>query len=608
MPWRHFISGLQSIFGLPGTDGIVLDSVKCAEFKKLLEATGLHNLRSKDLADGYLTVVPSGKRRGRGVYYTPWQVVEFILDQVCPAPRISVKGIRDPFPDDFRILEPACGAGYFLLSGYSRLRNAYEKAGFKPVDAVRNIITDRLAAVDIDGRALLVALAALIQEAGDEITRAVAENPIRVPFFRADFLDKNHDNSQSWFGKLLSKGFSAIVGNPPYISFYAKRAESISENDKRYYRENYLSGKGRINTYCLFTERAFNLLSPAGTLGFIIPNTLLIMKSYEGLRRFLLKEGWIKCVVDLSLKVFPEVEVPTCVIAVEKRDRRALPFPRKVMTGRWENARGKAPCDFDHIEQSKFEELPYTMFNIQIKNADSDVIDAIEKNSQPLGNFFEVRDGINPANIAGKLIVKSMKRLDPPYKHVVRGKDVAPYHLSWDHLWIRYDPSAANRSQGEYCFLREERIFKETPKILSRQTANRLIAAWDTKGYYALNSVHVTLPLNNHLNLKCLLALYNSKLLNYYYRLVFPDTERVFPQVKTVNVEKLPIPQMNGNTKYMEILVDKVLDSTTSGESNKNREQWIKELDAIIYNLYGLNPDQIARIESSPYTLSLKSG
>jgi hypothetical protein len=606
MPWKRLIAGMQKIVGSPGPNGLMIDRDRLNEFRGLMRRTGLSKLRSRDIADGYLGIIPGKQRHGKGVYYTPQQVVEFILDQVLPQPRFG-KNAEDPYPEGFRVLEPACGAGYFLLAAYRRFRDSYRKAGIEPADALRRILTDRLAAVDIDGSALLVAVASLLQEVGDEIDPTLDSGPIRLPFFRADFLDKHYDTSPTELGRLLSGGFPAIVGNPPYVSFYAKRAKPISESDRRYYRENYRTGSGRINTYCLFVERAFDLLTPSGVLGFIVPNTLLIMKSYEPLRRYLLENGWLKSVVDLSLKVFPEVEVPTCVMAVERRDPRALQFPRKVATGFWESARGEYPSDLEETDQVEFEKLPYSMFNIHIRSADREVLESIERAGKPLGESFEVRDGINPANMTGKIVLKSMDELPLPYRPVLRGKDIGPYQLSWDNLWVRYDPSFIDKSSGEYCFFREERIFTEKPKILTRQTADRIVAAFDESGFYALNTLHVTIPLADGMNLKCLLALYNSRLLNYYYRLVFPDTERLFPQVKTVNVEKLPIPDMDGHSERLTTLVDKLLAPQGNDSANGRRQKLLDEIDSLIYGLYELKPDHIARIERSPYTFSAKS-
>lgn len=608
MPWKKLITGLESIVGTPGTDCTVLDSGRLAEIRKLIKSVGFTKMRGRDIADGYLALVPKKDRNGKGVYYTPGRVVEYILDEVMPPPRLNGKK-KDPYEPDFVLLEPACGAGYFLLAALKRFRDAYEKAKYKPDEAIRAILEQRLVGVDIDPKALLVALAGLVIESGESLDKAVADDPIRLQLFQADFLDKGWDVSSNDLGDILRSGVPAIVGNPPYVSFYSKRAKYITHVMREYYKSNYIMGRGRINTYCLFIERAFDLLGPSGVLGFIVPNTVLIMKSYEPLRQYLLDNGWLKSIVDLSLKVFPEVEVPTCVLAVEKKDKRALPFPRATSAGFWESAKGLSPENLEETDQESFLSNPYTMFNIHIRSGDRDILDMMEKLGRPLGEIFEVRDGINPANMIDKLVIKSAERLKVPFRRVLRGKDIDRYQLSWDRMWVNYDRELPDEENGEYCFLREERIFRERPKILTRQTADRLIAAYDDKEFYALNTIHVTIPLNgDSMDMKCLLALYNSTLLNYYYRLVFPDTERVFPQVKTVNVEKLPLPPLNGATDRLVALVDRMLANANNGRASMSAsEKVLDEIDEVVYSLYEMSPKQVARIERSASERNLKT-
>jgi len=278
MPWKRLIKGLEKIVGEPGPHGITLDSDSLGRIHSLYKSLGITKLRSRDIADSYLTLVPKKARRGKGVYYTPNQVVEFISSQVIPQPRIVSGKKTDPFPADYRILEPACGSGYFLLSSYTILMEAYRKAGFTGSSAVRKILGERIAGVDIDSGALLASMAGLVQEAGEDLSEALKKGPLILQLYEADFLDKNRDGEKSAYGKLLAGGVSAIVGNPPYVSFYAKRASAITEQKREYYKSHYLMGKGRINTYCLFIERGFDLLSPTGVLGFIVTNTVLIKK------------------------------------------------------------------------------------------------------------------------------------------------------------------------------------------------------------------------------------------------------------------------------------------------------------------------------------------
>ena len=196
MPWNRLIKGLEKILGYPGPNGIILHSDNLEQVHALYKSLGISRLRSRDIADSYLSLVPKSKRRGKGVYYTPSQVVEFISNQVIPQPRIVKGATTDPFPDDFRVLEPACGSGYFLLSAFSKMMDAYRRAGFTGQDAVRMIFARRLAGVDIDTGALYASAAGLIQEGGDDLTQALRKGPMQLGLYEADFLDKNVGDSR----------------------------------------------------------------------------------------------------------------------------------------------------------------------------------------------------------------------------------------------------------------------------------------------------------------------------------------------------------------------------------------------------------------------------
>jgi hypothetical protein len=76
-------------------------------------------------------------------------------------------------------------------------------------------------------------------------------------------------------------------------------------------------------------------------------------------------------------------------------------------------------------------------------------------------------------------------------------------------------------------------------KILMRQTSDTLRCCYDEKGYYCQNSVFIV---HSHtVNLKYLLALLNSKLLNFVYKCGNPQTGKVFAEIKPSVIKSLPI-------------------------------------------------------------------
>ena len=82
----------------------------------------------------------------------------------------------------------------------------------------------------------------------------------------------------------------------------------------------------------------------------------------------------------------------------------------------------------------------------------------------------------------------------------------------------------------------------ERPKILSRQTADRIVAACDSAGrYYYANTLHGTAPRPGTYSLHFLAAVMNSAAVDRWYRLVASESGKPFPQVKIAILKRLPV-------------------------------------------------------------------
>ena len=82
----------------------------------------------------------------------------------------------------------------------------------------------------------------------------------------------------------------------------------------------------------------------------------------------------------------------------------------------------------------------------------------------------------------------------------------------------------------------------ERPKILSRQTADRIVAACDSVGkYYYANTLHGTAPRPGTYSLHFLAVVMNSAAVDRWYRLVASESGKPFPQVKIAILKRLPV-------------------------------------------------------------------
>jgi hypothetical protein len=76
--------------------------------------------------------------------------------------------------------------------------------------------------------------------------------------------------------------YDFVIGNPPYVPI-----TGLDENEKRVFRLQYETARGRFDLYLLFFEQAIKSLKPGGRLVFITPEKFLYVETARPLRRLL---------------------------------------------------------------------------------------------------------------------------------------------------------------------------------------------------------------------------------------------------------------------------------------------------------------------------------
>ena len=111
--------------------------------------------------------------------------------------------------------------------------------------------------------------------------------------------------------------------------------------------------------------------------------------------------------------------------------------------------------------------------------------------------------------------------------------------------------------------------------------------------FYTDNTLYTILPNSPSVNLKYLLALFNSRLLNFVYHFVSQEAGKSQAQVKVAVVRKLPavVPAEEVQRPII-ALVDKIL--SAKGADTSELE---KDIDQHVYALYGLTAEEIRIVE-----------
>ncbi len=231
--------------------------------------------RSAELQCAINLVAAAGAEE-RGAIFTRREIVEFMLDLVGYS--VDVDLWR------YRLLEPSCGRGDFLLVAMERLLAAYIRTGGRPEDA-DEALRDAIRAVELHHSTFQ-----LISEQVRKVLLAA-----NIPPTKVEKLVKSWLLEDDFLVCDFPAGFTHIIGNPPYV-----RQERIPDVLLTYYRSRYRTIYDRADLYIPFIERSLQLLDPKGKLAFICADRWMKNKYGGPLRTLVAKHFCLEYYVDMT--------------------------------------------------------------------------------------------------------------------------------------------------------------------------------------------------------------------------------------------------------------------------------------------------------------------
>ena len=381
--------------------------------------------------------------------------------------------------------------------------------------------------------------------------------------------------SEWMFG--IKDGFDISIANPPYIQL--SKVEGISNDYKLYLRDKFQTSGGRLNTFIFFLHQGALLLKKNGVMAFIIPNTILTQDYYAYTRKFILENMIIKDIVIFNEMSFESavVENTTIVVCKNIQTDYAINIYRQ----------NKDKVELLTLKKkSNFTSQDNYVLNI----FSNKIIDKIfRKNLDSLFDHCIINQAIALKGDKS-LTIKYENRLNK-YDKLLEGRNIFKYGIDWDGKYLEY-----NLQRIHSC--KRKDIFESEEKLLFRRVSESLIFTYDNEQYFALNTlVVVNLRDTSKLNLKFLLALLNSRLLNYIYKNKFKSTKKVFSEIQAKSVAKLPIVNIPLEKQSNIIkIVDEIIYKNRCEIDTKKLEEYI---DKIVYELYGLSEEEIKIIEDS---------
>ncbi|HBH06959.1 MAG TPA: hypothetical protein DDX92_10210, partial [Flavobacteriales bacterium] len=288
--------------------------------------------------------------------------------------------------------------------------------------------------------------------------------------------------SEVWHEK---GGFDVVIGNPPYKIEYDTTVKKI-------YEALYKTFKRNNDIYVSFFQKGLSLLTKNGALDYITPNTFLNGDYFKELRKLISSRFQLKEVIDFkSYSVFsdPTVFVATTLISKAKNDGHS----------KYKIYNGKLPIkEYSQIEiKTNSEEsfIPrHPIFN-QILKKTTSKLDDIFLIKDVGFNYWSKGGGKNrKGNSIGKRVfLKEREHKDDiPY---LKGTQIHKFHLESAANFLRHDYETYLDPLVD-TFRFSENILCISPKIVYRQTSNKIIASLDYESQLCDKTVHVIVNKN----------------------------------------------------------------------------------------------------------------
>jgi hypothetical protein len=329
----------------------------------------------------------------------------------------------------------------------------------------------------------------------------------------------------------------------------------------------------------------------------MVPDTLLNLPAFKKLRAYILTHTSLKYIWHFNKHLFDDVLLGKSVILQYQKNHDHQSFLFRSFESMHQYTENE--INIDRIKKDMDLKFVYKSNHFEIEK----LLEKLKNIKSKLNDYCEIFDGINPGNAFIKDHFITKNYIDTYSKKIIDGKCFTRYSaIHWDESYIYYNKDYVEKfkkeieAQGKSFnarMIKKENYFI-SPKIITRQTADSIIATLDLNAFYTKNSVHSTRlrdEFKDQISLKIILAILNSSLINWYYQTESLESRRLFPQVKIERLRHLPIILPLGKTLYQSIedRVDRLL--------TRFDIQEYEALDLLIYQLYGLSDDDVKIIQ-----------
>lgn len=530
----------------------------------------------------YQFAIPLEVRRRFGQFYTQPAIVNSMLDGV---------GFKGEAVLSARFIDPACGAGAFVIEATRRVIAAAQKAEFDANQTYR-AVQGCIHGLDLNPLGILLTEAAIALLLADRFKSiAEAEDLPPLHLYVTDTLTLGGLDAEAHNDVVTSiktrsddyeRGFDFVVANPPY----AKHPTALMSEDQiqRFSKTTY----GHPNLYGLFLQIGVELLADGGRLSYINSKSFTSGLYFRELRRFLTAHLDLERfdTFDKRTGLFDGVLQDVVIILGEKKMKRSEQITLREFAG---------PPDKKPLREI-----------------------TVRRDSALLGDAFDRAFFITADETAHKVL----DRMQQGRPLSALGYEAVTGTIVWNRLKdnVRNEPSKTTRpliwgngirefrfaglgnrsGKSKYMALvdKTKNIVSKGDAILvkrltSKEEPRRIVAcrvpselAESKDGYFGENHVNIIRPKADkpEIPLNAVLGLLNSRLYDYIFRALNGNT-----QVSASELEMLPV--LQGDQ------IELISDLSEKLSERKGADLALRsKLDQAVFELFGLTEEEISSL------------
>jgi len=563
------------------------------------------------VAKFYEKTVPHSQRKTTGEFFTPIQIVDYILKSVGYTAHQDI--------ENKKLVDLSCGSGSFLIRAVNVLLEKLRKQTKskkileltpKEAEEIINKVKMNIYGIDINPVACVLCHINLYFTLFELFKIIVETNKdYSIPEF--NILNKNTLQYN------FNNKFDYVVGNPPYLFIRA-----IPENHRKLIEKLHLeTNRGQYDYYQLFIEIGIVILEEGGVLGYIVPDSLLALSNRKIIRNYIYHSTKIKEICYLGLG-FKDPVVSNVIIVLQKDSKEKERLSNKILIkktlkndqldsyliqyniGKWDYKFliNLTQRDIKILEQlkSNFPKLLDIMNNSQFKISISRGVEIGKEGEIIYCGVCNKYFPLMRSNLVCPSCGSSLKR--DSIENIIF--DNVPNDLENDYKPFVYSLNRYIIKRYKYIKLgveginyKKHEIYKNRIVIRQLSQENMICAAYDENAFTSQSIYNLkifqspVLEFNNYY----LLGLLNSLLLSYYLKKSFSSYKTLFPRILIEKLWSLPIKvpeskEEKTNAKKIINLVKKISISYMKDINLCFELQ--NSLDSLVFDLYNISEDQ----------------